>query len=456
MREEKIFMSDQLESSGPGSFSRLQEILEDVATPVGTRLADALLCALAVDCRQSGDRSAFEKLESLSVDDMIDVALDFKWALQAEFEFTLPLGTKVKGSDPGSVQIGSELFVLDAGRDGLFPVKTTSRAAEGPNLALLRAEIERLTRRLACRRIGLPSSIYLVDSDSHQLQFPPLEQAAGVVLQRNARETGADRFCSANPAQIKAFAEDIVLDMRALWCKRGKVGKQVTLVRAAVESALIEASAPGSVRSIAIQMNDQRGQSSFVLSVEYEGTDQAMRDGILTSAVPPSHLPGRLPLYYRAAAAMRERDWLNSQGADGRIDEIALNILSAAPEGIMAVLEKLAKSHSTVLSVPVGRKQLSATLFWRFGCIRAHVWLAGELEISHETLFCEDCSLPESLLSQLAGRSVSSLIELPFECSCKIEAARIDSAQELRLDLAPLLYLVNLSSGKVWLEPEGP
>jgi hypothetical protein len=448
-----MFMSDQIEGNAPGLYSRLCEILGDDATPVGTRLADALACALQVDFRQSDDRSASEMLASLSDDDLDALAFELNYALRKRSEFTLPLGSKVKGNDPGSVEIGSELFVLDVGRDGLFPVETTTRAAEGPNLDLLRAEIERLTRRLACRSIGLPTSIYLDDIDSHQLRFPPLQEAAGVVLQRNSNQTAADRFCAANPAQIKAFAEDIVLDMRALWSKRGKVGKQVTLVRAAAESALIDASAPGSVRSIAIEMPFQRQKSSFVLSVEYNGTDQAMRDGIVTDCVRPHLFEGVLELPDGFAAATREREWLDSQGADGRIDEIALNVLSAAPESVMAVLDKLAKFHSTIVSFPAGRKRLFAKLFWKLGCIRADVWVASEFEISDETLFCEECSLPESLLSQLAGRSVSSLIELPFECSCKIEAAQINSAQELRLDLAPLLFLVNLSSGETWREP---
>lgn len=153
----------------------------------GTPAADALLTALLLDLRMSrvGARGV-ATLVGLGTAGIADVARRFVYTVcNEDAACDLPFGTKVETSAKGYMEVGGEVWLLDAARPGLHPMEAVPRGACGPNLDLLRSHIGRLTRGLACRRIGLPSPVQVVDTASrHLLQFPPCAQAGGVVLQR--------------------------------------------------------------------------------------------------------------------------------------------------------------------------------------------------------------------------------------------------------------------------------
>lgn len=437
---------------------RLREVLGILATPVGTALADALGSALEVDLRRSGVRDGQARLRALSTEQIIDLACGLSWALRHEDTFTLPLGTVVKSFAPGGVEIGGEHFVLDAARPGLFALEVSPRHAHGPNLDLLRYEIARLTRRLACRRIGIPSPHHVVDTDScHLLRFPPLAEAGGVALQRSVFETGAERFCAASPKQIKAFAKDIVTDMRALWSRRRQVGARVEAVRRAAEAALAAEPCPARVSSINIDMHHQREDETPSLFVEYEAIDAAGRQGNVLGYVPDHDrlVEGFFRLPYGVWGRQEERAKLAAAGADGMIDELALAILNAAPEGAATVLSRLASSYETVVTLPTGRAPLFAALYWRDGCISADISVARQIDWCGERLDLLDATLPETVLTALPGRSVGSLIELPFRCDCEVQCVKPIAGMGLRVTLELRKHLLHMGSGRTWPAPEG-
>jgi len=435
----------------------LRNVLGEAGTSVGTPLAEALAAILEVDCRLNDQDNGLARLLALPRDELVELALDLDWALEHKAEFDLPLGGKVKGCYPGSIEIDGLCLVLDAGCPGLFPMEAMSRDAYGPNLEFLRYEIERLTRKLACRRIGLPTAVHLVDTDSRRLlQFPPFDEGAGVVLQRSAADTGAARFCSASPQQIRDFAKDIVLDMRALWTNRLAVAARVTEVRRAAEQAAAEAPAEAGVHSIDIEMRHQRDQTSFLLYVEYQAIDEAMRPGIVLQCVPSHHdvSEGLRRAPFGVRGRWKDLVELRGYGADGWIDEMAFCALKAAPEGASAVLAKLATSYETTVTIPAGNKPLFATFYWRGGCIRAELAVPGELEYTLNDLDLLGASMPETTLAHLPGQSVSSVIELPFDCTCEIEVVTRLHTGGIRMEINSRRQLVNLGSGQIWPEPE--
>lgn len=157
--------------------------------PVTLELADAALLTLACD-----------------IIDAIDIP-------PARVE--LPSGTTLETQNTGEIQIGGEEWVFIAGQPGLYPSAMAPRGATGPNLDLLHKYILRKTRKLACRRLGLPKPVFVCDTDArHLLHFDPLSEAGGVVLQLWSHVTGAPLFCAALPWQIETFADEIVKDMR--------------------------------------------------------------------------------------------------------------------------------------------------------------------------------------------------------------------------------------------------
>lgn len=438
--------------------ARLQAALGATETTVGTPLADALSCALELDRRAHGDPLGLERHLALTRIDIVELGFDLNCALMgAGSLFQLPLGTEVTGNVPGQIEIQGEAFVLDADRPGLFPLKTTSPEARGRNLELLRSEIDRQTRKLACRRIGLPSAVQITDGDLLQLlQFPPLSEACGVVLQRSVSDVGAAQFCAASPQQIKDFAHDIILDMRALWTKRRLVGKQVDVVRKGAESAITAISPEFSVRSIDVEMKYQREATTFALKVEYNAIDEALRPGIALQGYVDrrEHDEGSFRVPRGIPGLVSLQADIKAWSADGWINDLALAIVNAAPEGASSVRKRLAASYETVVTFKAGRKTMYATLFWHFGCIEAEVFVAGQLDWSRESLTMRGATLPEPTLAVLPGHKLTSVIELPFECACEIiEAESLPKGNGFRIEVDLQRQLIDLESGRTWPEP---
>lgn len=437
--------------------TRLRELLAPFSMPNKTPAADAVHVALLADQRSAGLQTT--ALNSLTNDQLIDAYCHVVWALEHGNTPTcqLPFGTEARSRTKGTFEIGAQAYVLDAGSPGLHPLETVRRDAHGPNLERLQASIARKTRKLACRRLGHPIPVHVVDADSSYLiQFAPLPEAGNVVLQRNARETGADRFCAALPDQIEAFAKSIVADMRQLWDRRKEIGARVAEVRAAALEGLAageHADGRDTVKAITVDLSMTRGHA-VSLYVEYESLDDAMRPGTVIDFV-PAHFsfngrqwPAPRSTEYRWDMLGR----LRTLGATGLIDEIAEAIVKGAPEGAAAVLGRLANGLETTTTLPTAGGPLYATLFWRDGVIQAELSMPGRLEWYDGRLELSGVARPKRGASALSGLSVASIFDLPFQITAKIKSADMQEVDRIYLLIDPVEKLVNTETGAIWID----
>ena len=435
--------------------ARLRASLAGFTMPNGTEAAAAVATALRVDLRRSGlGEVGIATLEALGDDQLFETAFLLGWQLQAKGgSVKLPLGSPVTSHDPGGVSIGGENWVLVAGEPGLFPVQTTRRDPHGPNLELLRTEITRLTRRLACRRIGLPHASFIVDTDARDsLQFPPFADAGGVVLQRFTCDSEAPRFCSALPSQIKALAKSMVEDMRALWTRREAIGARAAQIRSVAEDVAAEHGA--AVLKVAVDLSRQREDPDFSMYIEYEATDEAMRTGPVLDFIPSHDATGRdhwgTPLGLDGRGERLAA--LRSSGADGWIDEFAAGALSIAPMGAREALRQLKSRYELTFATTCGGDPIYVTLYWQNGVVLAETLIPGKLDQASGRITLIDVRLPETVAAAAAGRRLDDLIELPFPTSCTIETVRNEG--HLRIDLAPRRRFVDLDSGRIWDDPD--
>ncbi|WP_394654039.1 hypothetical protein [uncultured Sphingomonas sp.] len=434
---------------------RLDRIFGSFKTPVGTPLTAALKSALKVDLRRSGDLTAAAKLIELTPACIAQLLSDLNFALRGHrSDFQLPLGSRVLNDDDGAIRIADEIHVLDAERPGLFPLEVTSRHAEGRNLELLRGHIRRMTARLACRRIGLPSPHHIVDNDSRPLlQFPPLAEAGGVVLQRFAYDLSAPRFRSATKEQVRDFAVDIVKDMRALWKKRKQVAARVEQLRTLLEQQIANMPGEPSIRSIDIDMSRQRTDDKFDLYVEYDAIDEAMRPGLVLDFVPAHNDldPRWARTPYGVWGRMKERERLNRAGADGEIDPIAFDLLKVASEGATTVLTRLADCYETLTIVTTAVGPLYCTFYWQDGCIRVDATIPGRLDVFGDRVELRDCPLPETVIDALPGRTLDTVAKLPMDCHWKITGAEPLMSDGLRVQIANEdRRFVEFATGRIW------
>lgn len=454
-----MFQADHAQFENAKIDGTLHNFLPGMQTAVSTPLADALIAAIKIDIRRSGVSSPEPTLLALDFDKVFELGWQLNYALETRgHEFCLPFGSVVRGVEPGCVEVAGEAMTLDVDRPGLHAVETTSRHARGSNLELLRSNIERLTRKLACRRIGLPSPHHIVDTDSRPLlQFPPFAEAGDVVLQRSAYETGAVRFCAASPKQIAEFAGSIVADMKALWKLRKAVAPRVIAVRREAEKAAAALPVPATVRSIDITMEHQRDVTDFCLYVEYNAIDEAMRDGIVLDFVPSRDRieDGLFRTPWSLAGRWIERAKLRALGADGMIDEMALCILEAAPEGASAVLARLTDSYETQVTIPTDAAPVFATLFWRDGCIDAEISAAQLLDWCGTKLELYGLGMSEAEADAFGGLRVCDIATLPFGCACVISSSSGLNDGGTRLSIDPERKLIDLATGRTWAVPTG-
>jgi hypothetical protein len=447
-----MYLGNQADFKAAQLEDRLRDVLYDLDIGNGTPAADALSAALQLDLRISGSgREGQDRLLALNVSEIADLTAGLMWLVSTKHaEFELPLGTKMKSDNVGDFTIGGEHWILDAGRPGLHPMESLTKAAHGPNLDLLHSHIERLTRKLACRRIGLPSPVLIVDAnDRHLLQFPPFAEAGEAVLQRWANGTNAQRFCSALPDQIENYAKDIVSDMRLLWTKRRQIAERVKQVRAFADAT---AAAQGvKVKKVSIDLHNQHQNTAFGVSVEYEALDEAMRIGTVLDHFPWNDTPeGRAVRLWGVEGRRSKLERLQALGADGWIDDMAAAVITVAPEGPAAVLAELAKAFQVTFNVPTAGPPMFTTLYWLNGEIKAEISIRGKLDWAGK-LQLTDQILPESVISSLPGRRVDSVVSLPFACPCVILEAKERSG--LVLDLEIDKRLVNCTTGAIWDEP---
>ena len=440
------------------ALDRLSRFLRDHDAGNGTPLAAAAAAAIAIDMRTArAQPGALDDITDLA---LIETALELHWALNegGDAELELPFGTKAVCKAPGSVELGHATYVLDAGRPGLHPVEITRRDAHGPNLERLRTLIGRKTRKLACRRLGLPSASSVTNNEMrHNLQFAPCAEAGGVVLQRRASETGADRFCAATPKQLAPFADSIVRDMRELWTHRKAIGERVDAVRRASEAHILAehgTDAPVAITAIAVELWGETGGEPISLYVEMDSIDEALRPGKVLE-----YVPARDPLegaWFRFCDhwSWRTRDIaeLAALGATGRISDLAAGVAAAAPDGQATVLARLARDIETQVLLPTASGDVYATLYWQNGYIEAEVSLPGRLETYTRKIEVRD-TLPATMLVAAIGRPLGDVVGLPFDLRTPIQDVEERNGGWLRFGVDHVHSLVNCGTGEIWPEP---
>lgn len=438
----------------------LLELFGEVDAGNGTPLAAAVATALLFDADAVG-RSA---KDVMALDG--DVLLDAASALRRCFdrgaqEFGLPFGCKASSLDAGGVTINGMRLLLDADRPGLHASQTVGREAGGSNLTRLQRLLVRKTRKLACRSIGVPSPKTIVDNDVRPLlQFPPLAEAGGVVLQVRGDAPTADRFRSATTSQIERMADEIVKDMQALWKRREEIGRRAVDARLAAQSAVAIECGGGAditVGSVTIDLRLQRGLPDPAIYVEFDCLDEAMRPGTVVNYLPPHREPSaeRLSRVLRThlVRSMRVAE-LRSFGASGQIDDVAAAIVAAAPEGAVPVLKKLAGQNDTLVILPTSKGTLYATLYWRDGVIHVEADRGTTINYCRDRLVLGGIELPETILDTVVGRPLSEIVELPFDCDCRVIEARVREGT-IAFDLEVNTSFVDCAEGRIWPEPAG-
>ena len=456
--EKSMFIDNGLAFAEARLRSRLLLICKIIDAADGPALAEATLSAITIDMRTAYAKPA--TLGALDVDALFDAAWNVREALHdgSEVEFTLPSGTTAVSRTPGSLRIGDAQYVLDAGRPGLHPVETTRQDAHGPNLERLRALIERRTRRLACRRLGLPGASSIVINDvRHNLQFPPCAEAGAVVLQWRASETGADRFCAATPGQLAAFADSIVRDMRELWKHREAIGARVNAVRQAAEAHILDEHGPGgpvSITAIAVELCGDTGDQPVSLYVEMDSMDEALRPGRTMDYVPARARLDEPWFRFNDNLASRTEQLaeLVTLGADGRISDLAAAVADAAPEGRQVVLARLGSDLDAQVVIPTGTGDLYATLYWQNGFIGVEVSLPGHLETYSDQIELR-ATLPATVTTAMIGRPLGDVIALPFRLPAPVREVEGRSEGWLRITIDHRHSLVNCATGAIWPEP---
>lgn len=419
----------------------------------GTSLVAALVAAMMVDLRQSRSEDGPDVIDALDDGAIIDLGENLLAALADDHEFTMPFGTTVRSVSAGSVRVGEEIWVTDAGRDGLFAMETVRRDAHGPNLELLRDTISQAVQHQPWRRIGLPSPAFIVDRDArYLLKFPPFAEAGGVVLQRWADDTEAERFCSATQEQVNALAKSMVADMKALWKRRHAIADQVKAVRRMADAEVAANPSGIAINAIAVDLEHQREQERLSFYVEYDAIDEALRPGIALDYI-PAFIDGKMRPYWIALdneGRRDRRDTLRLSGADGEIDAFAAAIIRHAPQGQEDILTRLATGYDTFITLAAGDGPVYATLFWRNGCIEAEVTAPGRFEQSGDMLEWYGAGLNKASVMALVGQSLSSVCPLPVDAACTIVAAVPLMSGGVRLQFRGERSLVNCSTGLIW------
>lgn len=418
----------------------------------GTSVASALVFAIMVDLRQSRNEDGIEIIDALDDGAIFDLGDNLSHAIHHEhFRFTLPLGTTVESHQPGSVRIGGEIWVTEAGSSGLFPLEMVRRDAHGPNLELLRDTISRAVRGKPWQRIGLPSSAFIVDADArHLLKFPPFQDAGGVVLQRPADGTGACRFGAATPQQIDAFAASIVADMKTLWKRRKVVAAQVAVTRRIARAKIPDDAVGVAVHAVTIDFEHQRKAERFSFHVKFDGIDEAHRPGIVLDYI-PAIAEGRHHTAPHGINGRRaERDALRALGADGEIDTLAEAVVIHAPEGPKAVLARLAAHLETDVAFTTDTGPVYATLFWRDGCIKAEITAPGRFAQYGEVFEWRESSLDHARVKALVGSPLTPLVPLPFDAACSIIDAAPFHRGGVILGLKGGRSLIDCAAGHIW------
>lgn len=419
----------------------------------GTSVASALASAVMIDLRNSRNEDGIEIIEGLDDGVIFDLGDELSHAIYHEhFRFTLPLGTQVEPHQPGSVRIGGEIWVTEAGSPGLFPMEIVRYDAYGRNLDLLRESISKWVQGRPWQCIGLPSPCNISDyGPVNLLAFPPFHEAGGVVLQREVNSTGAACFAAAMPEDIKFLALSIANDMRAMWHRRQDIADQALAVRRIAESKIAEDAVGVALHAIAIDLHRQHTADQFDFYVQYDAVDDAYRPGVVLDFIPAPfegvHANHGAP--HGAHGRREERDVVHALGADGEIDSFAAAVVRYAPEGQAEVLARLAIDYDTVVQFVTPLGPVYATLYWRNGCIEAEISAPGRIVKHGKYLEWYEEVFDADDVQALLGLTPFDVLPLPFDAKCTIKQAT-PLRRGVKMQLNSNRFLVNCATGRIW------
>lgn len=433
---------------------RLESLLEGDCVGTGTPLASAVATALEADRRRApaNDHNSisYSDEELLKLATYISITLNLPHS-----KTTLPFGTVLETRKLGEILIDGELWTLDAGRPGLHPTFTTRKDAHGPNLDLLHHHISRLTRKLACRRLGVPQPRAIYDNYiGHVLHFAPCADAGGVVLQCWTDAISATRFCGAYPEQIEEFAESIVKGMRLFWERRKNIAQQGAEVRAIAEAHVAERRA--TVDAISVDMTLQFDLENLDFYVHYLAIDEALHPGLVSDFIPASRRAlirsgTQFTPVWGVSGHYEELENFRRHGADGRITEIAAAVLASGKVDSKLILTKLAEAYDVAVEIPGSGTSMFVAFYWADATIYAELCKHGTMDWNRDVLEIFGFDVPEAKLVAMNRRPLSDLMELPFGGDIIVDRVeRISNG--LRLHVAENLLLVDLASGRTWKE----
>lgn len=451
-----MFSGNQNQFAVAAINARLESLLEGECVGNGTPLATAVATALDVDRRRApaNDHNPI----SYSDEELIELAIDISVALHLPHsKMTLPFGTVLQTMKLGQILIDGESWTLDAGRPGLHPAFTARKGAHGPNLELLHHHISRLTRKLACRRLGLPQPLVIYDNDErHLLHFAPCAEAGGVVLQCWANGTDATLFCGAFPEQIEEFAKSIVKGMQSFWKRRNDIANQVGEVRTIAEMRVAEREA--AVDAIVVDMMFQFDAENLDFYVHYLAIDVALRPGLVLDFIPASRrtLIGAghdFDLPWGIRGRYEEIENFRRHGADGRITELAAAVLASDRFDSKLICSKLSEAYDLAVEIPGSGTSMFVALYWANGRIYAEVCKHGTMNWNRDVLEIYGFDVPEAKLVTMNGKPLSDLVELPFGGDIIVD--RVERIPDgLRLHVAENYLLIDLASGRMWELPD--
>ncbi|MCT8004021.1 hypothetical protein NZL82_19330 [Sphingomonas sanguinis] len=446
----KTFATDLLEATLVDKFDAA---LCSVELENGTSLATVLASAIMVDLRCSGSEDAVDIIDTLDDDAIKELGALLLFAIEGDDRpFTLPLGTVVRPYEPGSVEIGEEVWVIQTGKPGLSPMEIVRHDAYGRNLELLREFISKWVQGRPWQCIGLPSPSNISDyGPVNLLAFPPFHDAGGVVLQREVNSTGAACFAAAMPEDIKFLALSIANDMRAMWHRRQDIADQARAVRQIAESKISNDAVGVALHAIAIDLHRQHTDKHFGFYVHYDAIDDAFRPGVVRNFM-PAPFEGVYPnqgATHEIVGRREARDAVRALGADGEIDSFAAAVVRYAPEGQAEVLARLAIDYDTVVQFVTPLGPVYATLYWRDGCIEAEISAPGRIVKRGEFLEWYEEDFDADDAQTLLGLTPLDVMPLPFDARCTIkQATPLRPGVKMQLDSNS--FLVNCASGRIW------
>lgn len=446
----KRFATDSLASA---LVDKLNIALDSDDLENGTLLHTVLVSAIMVDLRRSGIEDAVALIDTLDEDAIKELGDLLLFAIEGDGRpFTLPFGTVVRPYQPGSVEIGGEVWVIQAGQPGLLPIEIVRHDAYGRNLELLREFISKWVQGRPWQRIGLPSPSNISDHGPvNLLAFPPFHEAGGVVLQREVNSTGAACFAAAMPEDIKFLALSIASDMKVMWHRRQDIADQASAVRRIAESKILNDAVGVALHAIAIDLHRQHTADQFDFYVQYDAVDDAYRPGVVLDFIPAPfegvHANHGAP--HGAHGRREERHVVHALGADGEIDSFAAAVVRYAPEGQAEVLARLAIDYDTVVQFVTPLGPVYATLYWRNGCIEAEISAPGRIVKRGKYLEWYEEVFDADDAQALLGLTPFDVLPLPFDAKCTIKQAT-PLRRGVKMQLNSNRFLVNCATGRIW------